>query len=99
MEKNPHTNALVTAAHTGVGDPKGPRPGVPVGAPPGGLPNPFVMIRRALAHWQWAAVVMVIGVIATSQVVRLRKPLYKSETVIFYRPGVLTGEPGQQTEV
>jgi uncharacterized protein involved in exopolysaccharide biosynthesis len=94
MEKNPNTNALVTGAQTTTFDPKGQRP---PGAPPspplgGGLPNPLVIIRRTLAYWPVAAVVMVIGVLATVQFVRVRKSFYKSETVVFYRQGVLTAD-------
>src|SRR5688572_23023048 len=101
MQKQPHTNPSVTVAQPGAGgDPKGARPGAPPAAQPGGgLPNPLVIIRRTLAHWPVAAIVMVLGVLATAQVVRSRKPVFKSETVIFYRPGVLTGDGASQTEV
>lgn len=91
-----------TVVQTIASDPKGQRlPMGPAAPPPGGgLPNPLVMIRRALAHWPVAAVVMVLGVLVTAQVVRMRKPLYKSETVIFYRPGVSgTGEPTNNTDM
>jgi capsular polysaccharide biosynthesis protein len=92
MDKIPNTNPMVTVAQTIGGDPKGQRPpGIPQAPPPGGgLPNPVVIIRRAMAHWPVAAVVMVLGVLATVQVIRMRKPLYQSETVIFYRQGALS---------
>jgi uncharacterized protein involved in exopolysaccharide biosynthesis len=94
MEKNSNNSAMVTVAHTAMVDPKGQRPpGAPPPAPAGGgLPNPVVLIRRAMAHWPVAAVVMVIGALATVQVIRMRKPIYRSETVVFYRQGVLAGD-------
>lgn len=94
MEKNSNNSAMVTVAHTAMLDPKGQRPpGAPPPAPAGGgLPNPLVLIRRAMAHWPVAAVVMVIGALATVQVIRMRKPVYRSETVVFYRQGVLSGD-------
>jgi hypothetical protein len=46
------------------------------------------LIRRCLAHWPVIVVIMVLGAIITSQVVRTRKATYKSETVIFYREGI-----------
>src|SRR5262245_42003746 len=99
MEKNLNTSPMVTVAQAAAGgEPKGARPGAPP-SPGSGLPNPMVIIRRALAHWPVAAIVMFIGVLATAQVVRMRKPLYRSETVIFYRPGVLSGDGASQTDV
>jgi hypothetical protein len=100
MEKNPNTNPSFTVAQTVVGDPKGPRPpGFPQAPlPAGGAVNPLLIIRRALAHWPVAAAVMVVGVLITAQVVRMRQPLYKSETVIFYRPGVINAEGGNTAD-
>jgi hypothetical protein len=46
------------------------------------------MIRRVFAHWHTVIVTLVLGAIITSQVVRLRMPTFKSETVIFYREGI-----------
>lgn len=46
------------------------------------------MIRRTLAHWYIAVIVMVLGVGLTGAFVASRKPAYRSETVIFYREGV-----------
>lgn len=46
------------------------------------------MLRRTLAHWYIAVIVIVIGVGLTAMVVRGRKPAYRSETVIFYREGI-----------
>jgi uncharacterized protein involved in exopolysaccharide biosynthesis len=46
------------------------------------------MIRRTLAHWYVALVVLLLGVAATGLFIKTRKPAYRSETVIFYREGV-----------
>jgi capsular polysaccharide biosynthesis protein len=55
---------------------------------PQGMPDISAMIRRVLAHWPVIIVAIAIGGLVTAQVVRMRKPLYKSETVIFYREGI-----------
>jgi uncharacterized protein involved in exopolysaccharide biosynthesis len=58
------------------------RPAEPAG------PTTSAIIKRTLAHWPIAAAVMLIGAAATAEVVHLRKPAFKSETVIFYREGI-----------
>lgn len=55
---------------------------------PGGVPDIGAMIQRVFAHWQVILVTMVLGAVITSQVVRVRKAMYKSETVIVYREGI-----------
>ncbi|HVY47136.1 MAG TPA: protein kinase, partial [Minicystis sp.] len=69
-----------------------PRPATPPG------PTPAAILKRALAHWPIAAAVMLVGALATAQVVRMRKPAFKSETVIFYREGIqrsfISNDPG-----
>ena len=54
----------------------------------GGAPDVEAMIRRVIAHWPVIIVTMVLGALVTSQVVRLRKATFKSETVIQYREGI-----------
>lgn len=51
-------------------------------------PSIASMIRRTLAHWYVAVLVTLVGVALTAVVVQSRKPVYRSETVIFYREGV-----------
>src|SRR5688572_25933736 len=46
------------------------------------------MINRTIAHWYVAVIVMILGTALTAVVVKTRKPVYRSETVIFYREGV-----------
>jgi uncharacterized protein involved in exopolysaccharide biosynthesis len=46
------------------------------------------MIKRTIAHWYVAVLVALIGVGITVVFVRSRKPIFRSETVIFYREGV-----------
>jgi len=66
--------------------------GLPVdaGQRPTGPQPPSVnaMIRRTLAHWYIAVIVMALGAALTGAFVASRKPAYRSETVIFYREGV-----------
>ncbi len=52
------------------------------------------MIRRVLAHLWVVALTLVIGAVVTAQVVRVRKPLYKSETVIIFREGIARNVTG-----
>jgi uncharacterized protein involved in exopolysaccharide biosynthesis len=56
--------------------------------PPQTAPDMGAIVRRVLAHWQVIVAALLVGAIVTSQVVRLRKPAFKSETVIFYREGI-----------
>jgi hypothetical protein len=94
MEKNPITNPMVTVTQTRVGDPTGPRPagGPAAPLPPGGLPNPKVIVRRTMASWAVAVVVLVLGTLGTVQGISMRKRLYQSETVVVYRPDVVSSE-------
>lgn len=94
MEKNPITNPRVTVAQTRVGDPAEPRPaaGLPAPLPPGGLPKPKVIVRRAMASWAVAVVVIMLGALGTIQGISMRKRLYKSETVVVYHPDVVSSE-------
>ncbi|HEY4122767.1 MAG TPA: protein kinase, partial [Byssovorax sp.] len=61
-------------------------------------PSPVAMAKRTLAHWPMLAAVMLVGGLGTAQVVRMRKPAFKSETVIFYREGIqrslINNDPG-----
>ncbi len=52
------------------------------------MPNILAMVRRTLTYWPLIVVTMLLGALITVQVVRMRKPVYKSETVIFYREGI-----------
>src|SRR5262249_21562957 len=62
---------------------------VPAGQPPpAGAPDVGALIRRVFAHWPVIVVAMALGAVITSQVVRVRKATYKSETVIVYREGI-----------
>ena len=58
------------------------RPAEPAG------PTTSAIVKRTLAHWPIIAAVMLVGAGATAEVVHLRKPAFKSETVIFYREGI-----------
>ena len=51
-------------------------------------PSTGAIVKRTLAHWPIIAAVMFVGAAATAEVVHLRKPSFKSETVIFYREGI-----------
>ena len=53
-----------------------------------GAPDVGAMIRRVFAHWPVIVLTMVLGAVITSQVVRVRKATFKSETVIVYREGI-----------
>lgn len=64
--------------------------------PPQGAPDIGAMIRRVFAHWPVIVVTMVLGAVITTQVVRVRKALYKSETVIVYREGISKSISGPQ---
>lgn len=68
----------------------GPAMGAPAGAPPpaGGL-NIGAIIKRLLAHLPVALVVLVLGISITMVLSRSRKPTYSSETVIYYREGIM----------
>ncbi|WP_437591056.1 GumC family protein [Sorangium sp. So ce1000] len=59
-------------------------------ARPAGPQPPSIsgMINRTLAHWYVAVLVAIAGLGFTVLVVQSRKPVYRSETVIFYREGV-----------
>jgi hypothetical protein len=70
------------------------------GLPSQGAPDIKAMLHRVVAHWPVVLVTMVLGAILTLQVVRMRKPTYKSETVISYHEGIarnITG-PGDGGE-
>lgn len=64
-------------------------------APPVAL-NPKLILRKAKAHWRVGAVVMVVGFGATYGVIATRKPIYQSETTIFYREGIQRSFTGQE---
>lgn len=79
MDKNANpTNPLAAA-------PAPPKPAAPPPEPGAAMPNPLALLRRAIEHWQVIGVAMVIGVVVTAQVVRMRKASYKSEAVLFFR--------------
>ena len=59
------------------------------GAPPaGGGPNIGAIFKRMLAPLPVALVVLVLGVSITMVISRTRKPVFTSETVIYYRFGI-----------
>lgn len=57
-------------------------------APPAATADIGALLRRVLCHWHVVLVTMLAGAVITGQVVRTRKPAFKSETVIFYREGI-----------
>jgi len=65
-----------------------PAPVQAVQPPPQAAPDVVTLTRRVVAHWPVIIVTMVLGAVITFQVVRIRKPTYKSETVISYREGI-----------
>jgi uncharacterized protein involved in exopolysaccharide biosynthesis len=64
-------------------------------APPPAL-NPRLILRKAKAHWRVGVIVMVVGFGATYGVIATRKPIYQSETTIFYREGIQRNYIGQE---
>jgi uncharacterized protein involved in exopolysaccharide biosynthesis len=97
MDRNTNarlTQANATSAQTGVTGGASvsgtrARAAAPAGEPPPPAgPDISAMIRRVFAHWPVIVVAMMLGAIITTQVVKRRKPTFKSETVIFYREGI-----------
>src|SRR4051812_41467999 len=72
MDKNPKTNSQMGAA-TPVA-----KAAAPPGEPGGGVPNPIVLLRRALHHWPVIGLTLILGLAVTAQITRSRKPTYKS---------------------
>ena len=64
-------------------------------APPLAL-NPRLILRKAKAHWRVGIIVTVVGFGATYGVIATRKPIYRSETTIFYREGIQRNYIGQE---
>jgi uncharacterized protein involved in exopolysaccharide biosynthesis len=87
-DNNPATNPRLSQANLAPAVAARPAPAAPVQPPPGGAPDIGAMIRRVFAHWQVVIVTLLLGGLITAQVVRTRKPAFKSETVIFYREGI-----------
>src|SRR5262249_24861135 len=87
-------------ALTTVADLRGPENGAspPGSPPPFGSPSPAVIVRRALAHWRAAAVVMVLCPLALAQGVPLRKLLFKSQTLVLYPPGIAVHDAANSNE-
>ncbi len=50
--------------------------------------DPGVIVRRALAHWRLVLLALFLGALVAAPIVRARKPLFKSETVIFHSEGI-----------
>lgn len=64
-------------------------------APPPAL-NPKLILRKAKAHWRVGIIVTVLGFGVTYGVIATRKPIYRSETTIFYREGIQRNYIGQE---
>lgn len=54
----------------------------------------LTIIKRALFNWQWSAVIVAVGLIAGVAVAVIKKPSYRSETIVIYRQGVKMNEEG-----
>jgi hypothetical protein len=64
-------------------------PAAPAAPPPAaGGPNIGAIVKRMLSHLPVAVVVMALGIAITVVMSRSRKPVWGSETVIFYRQGI-----------
>jgi uncharacterized protein involved in exopolysaccharide biosynthesis len=50
------------------------------------------IIRRAFAQWKLVTVIVTVGVGIGAGVAAVRKPSYRSETIVIYRQGVKTGD-------
>jgi uncharacterized protein involved in exopolysaccharide biosynthesis len=50
------------------------------------------ILRRAMSQWKLVAVIVFLGVAAGVAVALIRKPSFKSETIVIYRQGVRIGE-------
>jgi uncharacterized protein involved in exopolysaccharide biosynthesis len=50
------------------------------------------ILRRAISQWKLVAVIVFLGVTAGVAIALIRKPNYKSETIVIYRQGVRIGE-------
>jgi uncharacterized protein involved in exopolysaccharide biosynthesis len=66
------------------------------------LADLVVALRRVVAHWQVIVLTMALGAMVTLGVVRARRPMFKSETVIVYSEGIgrtVTGSTESQDAV
>ncbi len=54
----------------------------------------LTIIKRALLNWRWSVVIVAVGLIAGVAVAVIKKPSYRSETIVVYRQGVKMGEEG-----
>lgn len=52
---------------------------------------PWKTIKRATRYWRGAAAALAVGLLATTAVVWLTRPVFKSETVLLYRTGARQG--------
>ncbi len=54
----------------------------------------LTIVKRAFFNWQWSAVIIAVGLIAGVAVAVIKKPSYRSETIVIYRQGVKMNEEG-----
>lgn len=58
------------------------------------LARMLTILKRALLNWKPSAFIVALGLIAGVGVAVLRKPAFKSETIVIYRPGVRLQQEG-----
>ena len=84
---HPHTPSKANAASTPAVRAAGAGAVAQAARAPG--PRDFAALRRRVfAHWPVVIVTLLVGGLITLQVVRTRKPQFKSETVVLYREGI-----------
>jgi uncharacterized protein involved in exopolysaccharide biosynthesis len=54
----------------------------------------LTIVKRAFFNWQWSAVIVAVGLAAGVGVAVIKKPSYRSETIVIYRQGVKMNEEG-----
>jgi len=58
------------------------------------LARMLTIIKRALLNWKPSALIVALGLIAGVSFAVVRKPVYKSETIVIYRQGVKLSQEG-----
>ena len=84
---HPHGSSQANAAPAPAGRAAGAGAVAQAAAAPGAT-DLATLLRRVFAHWPVVIVTLLVGGLITLQVVRTRKPQFKSETVVFYREGI-----------
>ena len=54
----------------------------------------LTIVKRAFFNWRWSAVLVALGLCAGAAVAVIKKPSYRSETIVIYRQGVKMSEEG-----